>query len=56
MKGLVKEQHRASADKAVPTSSRDDTELFEQFIDNDSFRLRLTDTVFTLTYEKEASP
>ena len=29
---------------------KDDTELFKQFSDNESFRKWLTDTVFTLTY------
>jgi type I restriction enzyme R subunit len=30
----------------------DDTELFKQFSDNDSFRRWLTDTVFALTYKE----
>jgi hypothetical protein len=30
---------------------KDDTELFKQFMDNDGFRRRMTDTVFGLTYE-----
>lgn len=30
---------------------KDDTELFKQFSDNESFRRWLTDTVFGLTYE-----
>jgi len=43
------EHDRALADvmKAV---LRDDTELFKQFMDNDSFRRWLTDTVFRMTY------
>jgi len=28
----------------------DDTQLFKQFSDNDSFRKWLTDTMFSLTY------
>jgi type I restriction enzyme R subunit len=32
---------------------KDDTELFKQFMDNESFRRGLTDLVFNLTY---ASP
>ena len=35
---------------------KNDTELFKQFMDNESFKRWLRDTVFTLTYEKEASP
>jgi type I restriction enzyme, R subunit len=30
---------------------KDDTELFRQFSDNDSFRRWLADAVFALTYE-----
>lgn len=30
---------------------KDDTELFKQFMDNESFRRRLTDLVFGVTYE-----
>jgi len=30
---------------------KDDTELFKQFSDNESFKKWLTDTVFTATYE-----
>ena len=30
---------------------KDDTELFKQFMDNESFRRWMTDTVFGLTYE-----
>jgi len=32
---------------------KDDTELFKQFSDNDSFRRWLTDTVFFLTYAEK---
>jgi type I restriction enzyme R subunit len=31
---------------------KDDTELFKQFMDNESFRRWLTDTVFGLTYQQ----
>ena len=30
---------------------KDDTELFKQFSDNESFRRWLTDTIFAITYE-----
>jgi type I restriction enzyme R subunit len=30
---------------------RDDTELFKQFCDNESFRRWLTDTIFSMTYD-----
>ena len=32
---------------------KDDTELFKQFMDNESFKRWLTDTVFSLTYESD---
>ena len=31
--------------------TRDDAELFKQFMDNDSFKRWMTDTVFSLVYE-----
>jgi len=34
---------------------KDDTELFKQFSDNESFRRWLTDTVFALTYSEPGS-
>ena len=34
---------------------KDDTELFKQFMDNESFRRWLTDTVFGLTYQAPPS-
>ena len=35
---------------------RDDTELFKQFMDNDSFKRWMTDTVFSLAYESADTP
>ena len=35
---------------------KDDTELFKQFSDNESFRRWLTDTVFSITYGGEVRP
>jgi type I restriction enzyme R subunit len=34
---------------------RDDTELFRQFSDNESFRRWLTDTVFAMTYDAHSA-
>jgi hypothetical protein len=46
--------HTMCVDKALARVMtavlRDDTELFKQFMDNESFRRWLTDTVFGLTY------
>ena len=53
-----KENARIEHDKAlvrVMTSvMKDDTELFKQFMDNQSFKRWLTDTVFGLAYEQAA--
>ncbi len=35
---------------------KDDSQLFKQFSDNESFKKWLTDTVFGLTYEEDVSP
>jgi hypothetical protein len=34
------------------TVLKDDTELFKQFMDNESFKRWMTDTVFGLTYDQ----
>ena len=34
---------------------KDDTELFKQFMDNESFKRWMTDTVFGLTYEGQGA-
>lgn len=56
-KNSDKQNARIEHDKAllrVMTSLlQDDTELFKQFSDNESFRRWLTDTVFMVTYERE---
>ncbi|HHW06652.1 MAG TPA: type I restriction endonuclease subunit R, partial [Clostridia bacterium] len=50
-----KENARIEHDKALMRVMvallKDDTELFKQFSDNESFRHWLTDTIFTLTYD-----
>ena len=54
-----KQNARIEHDKAlvrVMTSVlKDDTELFKQFMDNESFKRWMTDTVFGLTYEEKGS-
>ena len=35
--------------------TKDDTELFKQFYDNEAFKRWLADTVFGLTYRSEAA-
>ena len=45
-------EHDKALERFVVGLMRDDTELFKQFMDNESFRRWLTDTVFNLTYEQ----
>ena len=55
IKNSDKQNARIEHDKALvrvmTALLKDDTELFKQFSDNDSFKRRLTDTVFALTYD-----
>ena len=55
MKNSDKQNARIEHDKALARVMtaflKDDTELFKQFSDNDSFRRWLTDMIFSLTYE-----
>jgi type I restriction enzyme R subunit len=48
-------EHDKALARVMTAVLKDDTELFKQFMDNDSFRRWLTDTVFMLTYEAPAS-
>lgn len=45
-------EHDKALERVVVGLMKDDTELFKQFMDNESFRRWLTDTVFGLTYEQ----
>jgi len=60
MKNSDKQNARIEHDKALgrvmTAVLKDDTELFKQFVDNDSFRKWLTDTVFALTYSAPVAP
>ena len=44
-------EHDKALMRVMTAVMRDDTELFKQFMDNDSFKRWLTDTVFSLAYE-----
>jgi type I restriction enzyme R subunit len=59
-KNSDKQNARIEHDKAlarVMTSVlKDDTELFKQFMDNESFRRWMTDTVFGITYDQPNTP
>jgi type I restriction enzyme R subunit len=43
-------EHDNALERVITALLNDDTELFKQFMDNESFRRWLTDTVFGLTY------
>lgn len=48
-------EHDKALVRVMTALFRDDTELFKQFSDNESFRRWLTDTVFALTYSEPGS-
>ncbi|MGH8472307.1 MAG: type I restriction enzyme subunit R domain-containing protein, partial [Gammaproteobacteria bacterium] len=45
-------EHDKALARVMTAVLKDDTELFKQFMDNESFRRWLTDTVFGLTYDR----
>jgi type I restriction enzyme R subunit len=45
-------EHDKALGRVMTAVLQDDTELFKQFMDNESFRRWMTDTVFGLTYER----
>ena len=49
-------EHDKALLRVMTAVMRDDTELFKQFMDNDSFKRWMTDTVFSLAYEPGATP
>lgn len=46
-------EHDKALDRVMTALLQDDTKLYQQFIDNESFRRWLADTVFALTYGGE---
>ncbi|MCR4442493.1 MAG: type I restriction endonuclease subunit R [Peptococcaceae bacterium] len=48
-------EHDKALVRVMTALLQDDTELFKQFSDNESFRRWLTDTVFALTYSESSS-
>lgn len=48
-------EHDKALARVMTAVLKDDTELFKQFSDNESFRKWLADTIFALTYQAEAS-
>jgi type I restriction enzyme R subunit len=56
MRNSDKQNARIEHDKALARVMtavlKDDTELFKQFMDNESFKRWMTDTIFGLTYDR----
>ena len=48
-------EHDKALARVMTAVLQDDTELFKQFMDNDSFRRWMTDTIFGLTYDQKAA-
>jgi len=48
-------EHNKALVRVMTALLRDDTELFKQFSDNDSFKRWLTDTMFSLTYASQSN-
>ena len=46
-------EHDKALMRAMTSFIKDDTQLFKQFSDNDSFRRWLADTLFAQTYDQE---
>lgn len=44
-------EHDKALERVMAAVLKDDTELFKQFMDNDSFRHWMADTIFRITYE-----
>ncbi len=52
----AKIEHDKALARVMTAVLKDDTELFKQFMDNESFKRWLTDTVFAITFEGGARP
>ena len=48
-------EHDEALARVMTAVLKDDTELFKQFSDNESFRKWLSDTIFNVTYNKDAA-
>ena len=49
-------EHDKALGRVMTAVLKDDTELFKQFVDNESFRRWMTDTVFGITYDQPNTP
>jgi type I restriction enzyme R subunit len=48
-------EHDKALERVIVALMKDDTQLFKEFQDNESFKKWLADTVFRLTYAGEAA-
>ena len=48
-------EHDKALARVMTAVLKDDTELFKQFMDNESFKRWMTDTIFGLTYDKKSA-
>ena len=48
-------EHDKALERVMTAVLKDDTELFKQFSDNQSFKKWLSDTIFGITYEDDAA-
>ncbi|MCY3815986.1 MAG: type I restriction endonuclease subunit R [Gammaproteobacteria bacterium] len=48
-------EHDKALERVMTSMTKDDMQLFKQFIDNDGFRRWMTDTVFALTLERRGA-
>jgi type I restriction enzyme R subunit len=49
-------EHDKALARVMTAVLKDDTELFKQFMDNESFKKWLTEMVFAMTYEESPTP
>ena len=49
-------EHDRALQRVMGSVMKDDTELFKQFMDNESFKRWMTDTVFGLACERAGAP
>jgi type I restriction enzyme R subunit len=54
-KGNARIEHDNALKRVMNAVLRDDTELFKQFSDNESFRRWLSDSVFSVTYQSQTA-
>ncbi len=53
-KGNARIEHDKALGRVMNAVLKDDTELFKQFSDNESFRRWLSDSIFSVTYQNDA--